>query len=530
MKRIALLVVDAMVAAASVLSAQAVCAGSADRKSVFVNYDDTHYALSRTQNGIVPDEAEIRGLVRQYRGTDVTDLLFCIGGRLADVPNGAKQSWCDKYHQTRENGRDVCYTNHYIGLYRELYEVRKIDRFALWCDEARKVGIHPWLSFRLNDCHDNDKPTSFLHPDFFHEHPECRRIRHREPRGYFDRCLDFDCAAVRERELKFIGEMLERYDADGVELDWQREIYCFRPGCESAGTLTAFMRWVREMANAAAKRRGHPVKVMVRVPADPETALRFGFDVASWADAKLVDVLVPCPRWETTDNEIPTDLWKRLLRGSGVTLAPGIEIRICDHPWKRAFYMLTDQLVGAAAWHYSAGADGIYFFNYFDDPGWRKPETQYWKGFDQPLETMGVWWGNQLKWLKFIGHPAAVLAAPRDHMLTYRDIVPLWEDVRRPFPTTVRPGQVKFFRLATGFVPAGRKLTLRIGVKGGEPPKRVFVNSRPCAYVRNEACVPAFTDAPLCCYSVPAYEDMAAVVEIVADAAAELTHLDLQVE
>ena len=82
------------------------------------------------------------------------------------------------------------------------------------------------------------------------------------------------------------------------------------------------------------------------------------------------------------------------------------------------------------AWHYSAGADGIYFFNYFDDPGWRKPETQYWKDFDQPLETMGVWWGNQLKWLKFIGHPDAVLAAPRDHMLTYRDIVPLWEDVR----------------------------------------------------------------------------------------------------
>ena len=38
----------AMVAAISVLSAQAVCAENADKKSVFVNYDDTHYALSRT--------------------------------------------------------------------------------------------------------------------------------------------------------------------------------------------------------------------------------------------------------------------------------------------------------------------------------------------------------------------------------------------------------------------------------------------------------------------------------------------------
>jgi len=514
---------------ALVLSVFAWSVAGAERKSVFVNYDDTHYAHSRTRNGVVPDEAEIRGLVRQYKGTDVTDLLFCIAGRIADVPNGAKDSWCDKYHQTRENGRDVCYTNHYLKLYRELYEVRKLDLFALWCDEAHKLGIHPWLSFRLNDCHCNDEPTSFLHPDFFHAHPECRRIRHREPKGYFDRCFDFDCAAVRERELKFIGEMLSRYDTDGVELDWQREIYCFQPGRENAETLTAFTRKVRELADAASKRRGHPVKVMARVPADPETALRFGFDVAAWADAKLVDVLVPCPRWETTDNEIPTDLWKRLLRGSDMKLAPGIEIRICDHPWQRAFYMLTDQLVGATAWHYSAGADGIYFYNYFDDPGWKKPETQYWQSFKQPLETMGVYWANQMKWLKFIGQPEKVLSAPRDHMLTYRDIVPLWESVRRPFPTTAGAGQVRFFRLATGSVPEGRKLTLRIGVTGGAAPKRVFVNSRPCTYLRNANCVPAFTDAPLCCYDVPWYSENAAVVEVVADAAAELTHLDLQV-
>ena len=30
-----------------------------------------------TQNGIVPDEAEIRGLVRKYKGTDVTDAPLC---------------------------------------------------------------------------------------------------------------------------------------------------------------------------------------------------------------------------------------------------------------------------------------------------------------------------------------------------------------------------------------------------------------------------------------------------------------------
>ena len=59
---------------AAMFTAQIVCAENADRKSVFVNYDSTHFAHSRLLNGIVPDEAEIRALVRLYRGTDVTGL------------------------------------------------------------------------------------------------------------------------------------------------------------------------------------------------------------------------------------------------------------------------------------------------------------------------------------------------------------------------------------------------------------------------------------------------------------------------
>jgi len=79
------------------------------RRPVFVNYDDTHFMHSRDRFGLKVDEAEIRSLVRQYEGTDVSDLVFCIGGRIADVPNKAKESWLDKYRQTNENGIAVCY-------------------------------------------------------------------------------------------------------------------------------------------------------------------------------------------------------------------------------------------------------------------------------------------------------------------------------------------------------------------------------------------------------------------------------------
>ena len=162
------------------------------------------------------------------------------------MPNPIKESWGDKYRQTNENGYAVNYTGDiYSRAAHEQYEIRKIDRFALWLDEARKCGIRPWLSFRMNDCHNNAMPTNFLHPEFFHRHPEYRRIRHRPPALYYDRCFDYALKPIRDRELGYIGEMLRRYDTDGVEIDWMREPYCFEPGWEDRAVMTCFMREVR---------------------------------------------------------------------------------------------------------------------------------------------------------------------------------------------------------------------------------------------------------------------------------------------
>lgn len=515
--------------AALVFCAAAAPLFAADKKPVFVNYDDTHFVHSRTKFGVEMSAEEMRRMVRQYKGTDVTDILFCISGRIADVPNSVKESWLDKYRQTNENGYAVDYTqNAYARAAHEQYEVRKIDRVAVWLDESRACGIRPWLSFRMNDCHNNAMPTNFLHPEFFHRHPECRRVRHRPPELYFDRCFDYSLEPVRARELGYVGEMLRRYDAAGVEIDWMREPYCFAPGRESRAVMTGFMREVRRLADGAAKRLGHPVKVLARVPADPETALRFGFDAAAWADEKLVDVLVPCPRWETTDNEIATDLWKRLLRGTGVLLAPGVEIRIVR---ERPFYVSVEQLMGAAAWHYSAGADGFYLYNYFDDPSWKeggKVGFGYWTERDQDPGTVAAVWANQVKWLKTIGQPDKVLAAPRDHVLTYHDVGPLPGVGFRPLPVKLGKDRLHHFRLMTGTVPPGRRIKLRVGVAGAAK-LRAFANSSPCEPLGTEKCEPALTDAPLRTFAVPAFAEDSAVVELKPDAPVEITYLDLQV-
>lgn len=501
----------------------------ADKKPVFVNYDDTHFLCSRSSQEKF-EESDVRQMVRQYRGSDVTDMLFCIGGRIADITNSVKMCWLDKYDQTRENGRCVCYkTNRVVGTAKRVQRDFGLDMYALWIEEARAAAIRPWLSFRMNDCHHTFQPTSYLHSDFYHAHPEYRRIRHRKAKGYFDRCLDYSIAAVRERELKFIAEMLGRYDVDGIEIDWMREPYCFVPGREDTAVITEFMRRVRALADSAAERRGHAVGVAARVPADPRIALEMGFDAAEWAAEGLVDVLSPSPRWRTTDVNLPVALWKRLLRGTKTKLLPGVEL-LTACSWNQPLLRQTKaQLYGNLHAIYDGGADGLYFFNYFDDPGYAT--SPYFKSDLQRSEDMAVYHPTQMAILREVGTPANVAAADRDHMLTFEDLTPDWRECRPALPARMSARGPKFFRVVTGSVSASSKVYLRLGIVGaGAKAADVFVNGRPGVYLRSEPCGSAFTNAPLQVYSVTGLVERAAVVEVIPAAGrANLSYLDIQV-
>ena len=70
---------------------------------------------------------------------------------------------------------------------------------------------------------------------------------------------------VREHHMEFVRELLERYDPDGLELDWMRFGYHFKPGHEAEGRaiLTQFMRDVRALTrewsrNAATRSSSAP--------------------------------------------------------------------------------------------------------------------------------------------------------------------------------------------------------------------------------------------------------------------------------
>jgi hypothetical protein len=210
-----------------------------------------------------------------------------------------------------------------------------VDFHARALARCRQRSMQGWISVRMNDVHDVDLANSPLLSTFWKHNPELRRVPYRFTQS-FDRQLDYARPEVREYYRRFIADVLQRYDLDGLELDFMRFPYHFRVGHELEGgeILTGWLHDVRALTKVAEQRLGHPVGLAVRVPAEPETARTMGLDGVRWARENLVDLVTVTPFWETSDFNMPIRLWRRLLDGTGVALAAGLEILV--RPYQKA--------------------------------------------------------------------------------------------------------------------------------------------------------------------------------------------------
>lgn len=128
-----------------------------------------------------------------------------------------------------------------------------VDYPARVIERCRHQGISPWISLRMNDVHVNGNLDHPIHSDFW-RNPELFRQGHP---GYYARALDYVHSEVRDKYKALIVETLERYDLDGLELDFMREPYLFSKGKEQEGRLilTEWLRDIRTLVDAASKRR-----------------------------------------------------------------------------------------------------------------------------------------------------------------------------------------------------------------------------------------------------------------------------------
>lgn len=303
------------------------------------------------------------------QNSKVTDVLFCIYEQNSMIPSEFVSWRGDIMERYCESSPLKTMISEY-----------GIDPVQLYLDEMDRHGIRPWITLRMNDAHFKyENEVYFIKSDYHFEAVE-KGYTIGDEYGYFGRCFDFSKGDYAERMLGYIGEILDRYDMFGLSLDFLREMYCFdyKKNRNASDLMTGFIEKVAEKIKQAGARRGHPIRLLVRVARDEKTCLDFGFDIRRWCREGLVDAVSPCARWECNDSGIPISEWREVV-GEATALFGGIEqLMLPGHPvapdgtvdYSAAVSRTNTsagQVRGYSAAFLDGGADGILIANMCHD-------------------------------------------------------------------------------------------------------------------------------------------------------------------
>lgn len=419
------------------------------------------------------DETE-REFVYQYKDSQLTDFLINVNFMRSVYPSKVFDSYCTSWLKFNEEGLPVDDDGNVLeetdNPYYESFIRDGFDIFASWIKHFREIGVRPWLSFRMNDVHGIAEGEMNMTTKFWQEHPETYRVHHHAPNGYFARSFDYEQDIIRERMLAYIEEALERYDVDGIELDFMREFFCFAPGREFKGIdiMTDFMRKVRALCDKFEEKRGHRIMIGIKLFAIPHQVYYSGFDVFTYAKERLIDVLVVGPRWETIDNDVPLEVWKKMMEPYGVKVAGGLDLILRCHPHGEFYFLNTSETTIASAFQYlSAGGDFTYLYNYM-----RPTAVDYTKDWVSPIYNED----NYQRLIHNAGSYETAIKQPRRHIATFHDIEPEWEAAKlSPLPFTVNADYTyPQVRVRTGDVPEGSECYVILGAKGVEKDEVAF--------------------------------------------------------
>ena len=242
------------------------------------------------------------------------------------------------------------------------------DCLELVVERCHEEDLEVFWTHRINDIHDCFTPWLLSqwkreHPEYLMGKPDDRKkYPHSDPRNRWT-ALDFQKQEVRDYLFRITEEICQRYDVDGIEIDYFRNPCFFRPTMTfkpvtraQTDLLTGFQRRITEMAYREGTKRGRPILVAARVPMTRRTCRHVGIDIGAWLREGLVDVLV------TGGGYVPFTMPTREL----VTL--GHEHGVQVYPTISASGMKGRTIAGwrgAASNAWQAGADGVYLFNTF---------------------------------------------------------------------------------------------------------------------------------------------------------------------
>ena len=233
------------------------------------------------------------------------------------------------------------------------------DLVEVIISESHRRGLEAFWEYRLNGAdREIDVSTPAPHP-LKDQHPEWLI-----PGSWWKPGLwNFAIPEVRQYKLAILREVAERYDLDGIDLDFGRHPPYLPAGqqWEHREALTDFVWQVRQMLQGVAEDRGRPFLLAVRV-ADTVPGCHFdGMDIETWTRRNLIDLIIIGTR------SIQVDLsgFRQATAGSYIKLYPCID----QHHSPDGYHAVPDPrfLRGVAANWWHQGADGIATFNFWNE-------------------------------------------------------------------------------------------------------------------------------------------------------------------
>ena len=304
-------------------------------------------------------------MVDTYEGTPVGALLWCIGNReVYDYESQVGEVLGDGYEELE----DPTLGGNAENIRRLIDECGgPLTAMVGLCHDA---GLDIFPSVRMNSHYaiDPDAPNAGR---FRREHPELLIGRPDEefPTGSLRwgvrTGLDYTHPEVRAHMMAVINELFERFDVDGVELDFMRHPTFFRLEDAYANRylITDLVRRVRRRMDEVSEATGRDIDLAVRVPSTLAVANRIGLDVGLWMSENLVDIVIAGAGFVPFETPIA-----EFVEAAGDS---GCQVYGCVENLRPA---VDDEIIRAIASHFwESGASGIYLFNFYSKPAeWKQ--------------------------------------------------------------------------------------------------------------------------------------------------------------
>jgi hypothetical protein len=263
-----------------------------------------------------------------------------------------------------------------------------IDPLATMTDFMHANNKECFWSMRMNDTHDagrrpgtqgpvlfRNNPIKQNHPEYLMGAPDEKPLR---PSWS---AVNYGVEAVRDLAFRFIEEVCQNYDVDGVEMDFFSHPVFFKATTDrkpvrqlERDQMTELMARIRKMADEEGRKRGRPILIAVRVPDSVEYCKTIGLDLEKWMADDLIDFLMASGYFQINDWEYSVTLAKKY----GVKVYASLDESRVPDPIAAQRRKTDMAYRGRALNALDAGMDGVYLFNLFD------PNRNIWNELNSP--------------------------------------------------------------------------------------------------------------------------------------------------